>query len=78
MVQTLRDMIESRLGHHQTYALDVIEVSLSSDTNRKHHIYATPTLVRTTPAPEIRIVGDLNNSDKILTELIYVDDEQRT
>ncbi len=77
MVQTLRDMIESRLGRHRTYVLDVIDVSSTPEIHQEHSIYATPTLVRTTPAPELRIVGDLNKSHKILTELILVDEEPR-
>ncbi|WP_166828751.1 circadian clock KaiB family protein [Thalassoroseus pseudoceratinae] len=75
MVRSLREAIENRLNTDQTYALEVIDVSTKPESAREHIVYATPTLVKISPAPERRIVGDLNNCREILEEWMLVEEQ---
>lgn len=70
MVQNLREAIEQGPRAPRAYSLDVIDVSVHPETAREHAVYATPTLVRVSPGPERRIVGDLRKSHDILAELV--------
>lgn len=53
-------------GH---YHLSVIDVHEEPESLLTHNLLATPTLVKTLPAPVRRVVGDLSQTDKVLTLL---------
>jgi circadian clock protein KaiB len=50
-------------------SVEVIDVLDHPDLAMDHHIVATPTLVRTSPLPQYRIVSDLTEIKKILSWL---------
>ncbi len=51
------------------YSLEVINVLDDPQRAQEDNILATPTLVRASPLPEKRVVGDLSDKDKLLSAL---------
>jgi circadian clock protein KaiB len=66
-LESLHDLLEQYLG--QPYTLKVIDVISHPEQAEKNQVTATPTLVKVWPLPVRRIVGDLDNVDKILQML---------
>ncbi len=54
------------------FDLEVIDVYTHPQETREFQIVATPTLVKVTPEPLRRIVGDLSNRDRVLNGLSLV------
>jgi circadian clock protein KaiB len=63
----LRGLCEKYLSGR--YSLDVIDLMADPDLAQRDQIIAVPTLVRHLPAPIKRIIGDLSNSERVLTQL---------
>ncbi len=63
-LQTLHQLLEQSLGH--PYTLKVIDVFKHPDQAEADQISATPTLIKVWPRPVRRIVGELDNAEKIL------------
>src|SRR6476620_11600686 len=66
----LRD-VERRLaqqGEAQVIA-EVIDVLDDPESAGRDQVFATPTLIRLTPAPQIRLFGDLSAPDKLIQGL---------
>lgn len=53
----------------ENYNLEIIDLLEKPELAREHQIFAIPTLVRITPYPTKKIVGDLSDSEKTLTHL---------
>lgn len=53
-------------GHYRLTVVDIHEDPSSLMTS---NLLATPTLVKTVPAPERRVVGDLSRRDKVVEAL---------
>ena len=51
------------------YSLEVINVLDNPQRAEEDNILATPTLVKASPPPEKRVVGDLSDKDKVLSAL---------
>ena len=51
------------------FDLEVIDVYTHPEKTRDYQIVATPTLVKVSPEPLRRIVGDLSNRDRVLQGL---------
>jgi circadian clock protein KaiB len=51
------------------YRIEVIDLLENPQLARGDQIYAIPTLVRRTPAPLRKIIGDLSNTEKTLVGL---------
>ena len=51
------------------YDLEVIDMYKNPDVARAEQIIAAPTLIKRLPAPSRRFVGDLSNTQKLLTGL---------
>ncbi len=66
-LESLHDLLEQYLG--QPYTLKVIDVVSHPEQAETNQVTATPTLVKVWPLPIRRIVGDLDNVDKILQML---------
>jgi circadian clock protein KaiB len=49
--------------------LEIVDILLNPKEAEKHNIIATPTLIKSQPKPEKRIVGDLSNKEKLLFSL---------
>ncbi|MFB2771941.1 circadian clock KaiB family protein [Pelatocladus sp. BLCC-F211] len=66
-LESLHDLLEQYLS--QPYTLKVIDVVSHPEQAETNQVTATPTLVKVWPLPVRRIVGDLDNVDKILQML---------
>ena len=51
------------------YSLEVIDVMDNPGLAEQDRVIATPTLIKISPKPARRIIGDLNRSDMILHSL---------
>jgi circadian clock protein KaiB len=47
--------------------LEVVDLRLNPEEAERYNIMVTPTLIRTHPKPEKKIIGDLSNKEKLLT-----------
>jgi circadian clock protein KaiB len=66
-LSNLRRLCEKYLSGR--YRLDVIDLMMDPTLAQRDGIIAIPTLVRYVPEPSKRIIGDLGNSDRVLTRL---------
>ncbi len=66
-LKSLHQLLEHSLGH--PYTLKVIDVFNHPDQAEVNQISATPTLLRVWPEPIRRIVGDLNDLERVLRVL---------
>jgi circadian clock protein KaiB len=66
-LSNLRRLCEKYLSGR--YRLDVVDLMMDPTLAQRDGIIAIPTLVRYVPAPIKRIIGDLGNSDRVLTRL---------
>ena len=66
-IRNLQKMCEGRLQGR--YSLEVMDVLEKPELAEEEHILATPTLIRYSPPPVRRIVGDLSNAKKVLEGL---------
>jgi circadian clock protein KaiB len=58
----LRVLCESHLhGHYEFEVIDAVE---RPDLAEEERILATPTVVRLSPPPELRVIGDLSDQDR--------------
>lgn len=67
ILQNLHRLLETSL--QQPYTLKVVDIYKHPDQAELDQVAATPTLVKVWPRPIRRIVGDLDNVDKILSML---------
>jgi circadian clock protein KaiB len=68
ILQTLHQMLEQSLRY--PYTLKVVDVFKHPDQAELYQVSATPTLVRAWPQPVRRLVGDIDNTAKILQLLV--------
>ena len=66
-VESVRRMCEGHLAG--CYELEVIDVYQHPEATRDYQIVATPTLVKVSPAPLRRFIGDLSDTSRILAGL---------
>lgn len=55
------------------YALEVVDVDQCPDLAAEEQIIATPTVVRLTPAPRLRVIGDLSELGRAASFLLLPD-----
>lgn len=67
ILEHLHELLERSLGY--PYTLKVIDVLTHPEQAEINQVSATPTLVKVWPQPIRRIVGDLDNVDKLLQML---------
>lgn len=66
-VDNLRTICEQNLGNeHDVTVVDVLENPTAAEYDK---ILATPTLVRRSPEPVRKIIGDLSDREKVLASL---------
>lgn len=63
-LKSLHELLENTIRH--PYTLKVIDIFNHPDQAEENQISATPTLLRVRPLPVRRIVGDLNDVEKVL------------
>jgi len=51
------------------YELEIIDIYQQPDLALTEDILAVPVLIKKTPFPEVRMIGDLSNVEKVLTGL---------
>lgn len=51
------------------YELEVVDLYQRPDLARSEHVMAAPTLVRESPEPVRKVVGDMSDEDKVLFTL---------
>lgn len=62
-VSNLRVLCETYLpGCHE---IEVIDAAERPDLAEKERVLATPTVIRITPLPRFRVIGDLSDQDKV-------------
>ena len=59
------------------YALEVIDVLKHPQVAEEERIFATPTLVKESPAPFRRIIGDLSDTRQVLNGLGIISNNER-
>ena len=64
ILQSLHQLLEQSLTH--PYTLKVIDIFKHPEQAEADRVSATPTLVKVWPRPVRKIVGDLENADKLL------------
>jgi circadian clock protein KaiB len=57
---------ENLIGRCRVTVVDVLEQRALAGA---HKIMATPTLIKSTPAPECRIIGELSDTQRLLSHL---------
>ncbi|MBR8836797.1 MAG: circadian clock KaiB family protein [Stigonema ocellatum SAG 48.90 = DSM 106950] len=67
ILQNLHQLLEQYLG--QPYTLKVIDVLTHPEQAETNHVSATPTLVKVWPHPMRRIIGELDNVERIIQML---------
>jgi len=67
VIENLKEFLESTFDGH--YNLEVIDVIENLEMAEKDNILATPTLIKSSPPPERRVIGDLSNREKLLLNL---------
>ncbi|MEU6677929.1 circadian clock KaiB family protein [Streptomyces sp. NPDC046853] len=70
----LRTLCDSRLV--DMYELDVIDVIEQPELAEEHHILATPTVIRRTPLPQRRVIGDLSDQRRAALALGLADSDE--
>jgi circadian clock protein KaiB len=70
ILTTLQNVLEN--SRHVPYTLQMVDVSKHPEQAEADQISATPTLVRVSPKPVRRLVGELNNPRAILNLLTEV------
>jgi circadian clock protein KaiB len=70
-LQILHRLLEQSLGH--PYTLKVIDIFKHPEQAEANFIAATPTLIRISPQPIKRIVGELDDVERVLKLLVAVD-----
>jgi len=66
-VYNLKRFCEEHLA--DDYDLEVIDIYKNPDAAREEQIIAAPTLIKSLPAPLRRFVGDLSNTQMLLSRL---------
>ncbi|MFO5474541.1 MAG: circadian clock KaiB family protein, partial [Dolichospermum sp.] len=67
ILQNLHESLERSLGY--PYTLKVVDVLTNPEQAEIDQVSATPTLVKVWPHPIRRMVGNLDNIDKVLQML---------
>lgn len=49
--------------------LDVVDIAEDPDTAEAHGIVAVPTLIKGAPLPEVRLVGDMSDTARVMSRL---------
>jgi len=57
----------------ENYTLEIIDVYQDSSLAQKEQMIALPLLIKKSPVPERRLVGDMSNREKVLNGLGIID-----
>jgi circadian clock protein KaiB len=66
-ISNLNQLCQANIPNH--YKIIVVDVLKQPDIAEKHKIIVTPTLIRESPLPQVRIIGDLSDVETVLMGL---------
>jgi circadian clock protein KaiB len=66
-VNNLRRFLEE--DFKDGYSLDIIDVLKAPELAKRDKVFATPTVIKSTPEPNRRIIGDLSDKEKLFLGL---------
>jgi circadian clock protein KaiB len=66
-INNIKDICEKYLKDR--YTLQIIDVYQIPEIAQKEQIIALPTMIKKSPAPERRLVGDMSDTQKVLRGL---------
>jgi circadian clock protein KaiB len=66
-IHNLRAICDAHLGRQ--YTLEIVDVYQDASLAQLEQIVALPLLVRKFPLPERKLIGDMSNTQKVLTGL---------
>jgi circadian clock protein KaiB len=66
-VARIKDLCEKYL--HGRYELEIIDIYQQPELARLHQIFAVPTLIKHSPAPLRRLIGDMAQAEEALRGL---------
>ena len=64
ILSNIHQLLEERLAH--SYTLKVVDIAKNPEQAKIYHITTIPTLIRTSPKPTRRIIGQLDDIQRIL------------
>ena len=67
-IQNSRQIFDKHISGN--YELELIDIYQHPDKALEADIINTPTLIKTKPLPEVFIIGDLSDTEKVLKELL--------
>ena len=67
LVASIRSLLDEICADN--YTLEVIDVLANPDLAEQESILATPTIVRSQPAPALRVIGDMTDPLKVIDRL---------
>lgn len=70
-IENLRLICDNYFADH--YELQIIDISRDTEQALMHQIVAIPTLIKTDPAPQRIILGDLSDKEKVLRILNIIE-----
>jgi circadian clock protein KaiB len=73
-IEDLTSLLKDKLRGQ--YTLQIINIIEAPDLAEKDQIVVTPTLVKRSPSPMRRIVGDLSKGEKVLAALGLTSEEE--
>lgn len=56
-------------GHFANHVLEIVDLMIEPDRALADRVIVTPTLIKLSPPPEARLIGDLSDAVKLLTVL---------
>jgi circadian clock protein KaiB len=71
IIDRIRKACDTRIGSGG-YTLDIKDIHKHPSVAEEDNILAVPTLIRYTPLPVKRIIGDIS-AEKILTDVLEID-----
>ena len=69
-LRNLKVICQGRYGDN--YRIDVVDVLLSPERAWAEGVIVTPTAMRVSPTPAVQIIGDLSNTEQVLSALGFV------
>jgi len=67
IVKNIKNMLN--VDHANLYSLEVIDAVKQPKLAKNDNVLVMPTLIKTSPLPVVRIVGDLSDRGKVLAGL---------
>ena len=67
VINNLRSICAAFLGND--YNIEIIDLVKNPELSRHHRILAVPTVVRSSPLPERRVIGDLSRFEQVISGL---------